>query len=342
LDLNGIVEPWEFSDPTRIFSTFYASPAITVTASIVDGFDFKYTINSSATSSPRFLLFSNAPIFRNNSIQNCNITYKNGTGSNGATFSVLMNPLGTFSNNLVQNNNLTFNATSSYNGGTSYPFMFLSGATASGCIVRNNKVTLNCASATSASNNLYPFVTILKHATFKTVLKNSIIHNNEVVYNGSLSYPTLPNCGAITLYEGGVTDSILNCTVANNIMTNAATTAGINFNFHQSTNGIQAYNNVAWNNYNGSTLANYNSVAESGMIAGTLIKNNFSNGAGLTDGTKITGSDNTQTATDNTQFLFSTPTTSAGNTTDLTSEKSVWSIGSDSYLVAKGVTASNV
>jgi len=342
LDLNGIVEPWEFSNPTLISSTYYnTTAAITVAASIVDGFVFTHTINSSAASSPKFLVFSNAPIFRNNSIQNCNITYANGTAFSGATVAVLMNPLGTFSNNLVQNNNLTFNATSSYNNGTAYPFMFLSGATASGCIVRNNKVTLNCATATSVVNNLYPFVTILKHATLKTVLKNSIIHNNEVVYNGSGSYTTLPNCGAITLYAAGVTDSILNCTVANNKMTNAATTAGINFNFQNNTRGIQAYNNVAWNNYNGSTLSNYASVAESGMIAGTQIKNNFSNGAGLTNGTNITGSDNTQTATDNTLFLFSTPTTSAGNTTDLTSEKSVWSIGSGSYLVAKGITSSN-
>jgi len=341
LDANGIVESWELSNPTQIFSTFYGSPAITVAASIVDGFDFKYTINSSAASAPRFLVFSNAPIFRNNSIQNCNITYANGTGLSGATFQVLMNPLGTFSNNLVQNNNLTFNATSDYNGGTAYPFLYLSGVSASGCIVRNNKVTLNCALATSVSNNLYPFVTISKHSALKTVLKNSIIHNNEVAYTGSLSYPTFPNCGAITLYAAGVTDSILNCTVANNKMTNAATTAGINFNFQNTTKGIQAYNNVAWNNYNGSTLTNYNSVAEVTMGTGTQIKNNFSNGAGLTNGTKITGSDNTQTATDNTQFLFATPTTAAGNTTDLTSEKSVWSLTSGSYLIAKGITSSN-
>ena len=343
LDENGVIEPWEFSNPTLISSTYYSTTsAISVAASIVDGFVFTHTINSSAASSPKFLVFSNTPIFRNNSIQNCNITYANGTGLSGATFAVLMNPLGTFSNNLVQNNNLTFNATSSYNNGTAYPFMFLSGATASGCIVRNNKVTLNCASETSVVNNLYPFVTILKHATLKTVLKNSIIHNNEVVYNGSGSYTTLPNCGAITLYAAGVTDSILNCTVANNKMTNAATTAGINFNFQNNTKGIQAYNNVAWNNYNGSTLSNYASVAESGMIAGTQIKNNFSNGAGLTNGTIITGSDNTQTATDNTQFKFLAPTTTVGNTNDLTSEKSLWSFSSGSYLIAKGITSSNL
>jgi hypothetical protein len=352
LDGNGVVEPWEFTNATLLTTTFAnnSSQAFTL-AGNVDGFVFKHTWTAGTGMTRTFGGQSATSTFKNNTLRNCELSLKATSGF----FGPVLNISGIASDCLVENNKLTVTTTVDFNNGTSRGLIRVSGAgaKASNFVVRNNSVNYNFATVSgsmTSNSNIGGAIVSLAQAG-NAVVKNFVVNNNEVNYTGSY----LPTRGGLFSYfataAGVSTDSILNCTVANNKTTNF-NCAGIAYVSSNSTYVFQAYNNVAYNNYNTlsstSTTSLANMYNERSVSTGGLISNNYTNGAGLTNATRVTNNDNTQTAIDNTIFKFinptdyqGLPTAYAGNPVGQTAVSSLWSLTSGSYLTAKGLTSSN-
>jgi hypothetical protein len=264
---------------------------------------------------------------------------------------------------------MTLTATATFNNNTAYPYLDITAETkASNCIVRNNLLNLDYSQMNpnaTANGNAYG---LMVHVEGKspysvnnknTVVKNFIIHNNEINYTGAMCTNT--TTGVVTdltkLQRGAIlltsltfpTDSILNCVIANNKTTNCAS-AGMHLFFNTfgaaatPQNGIQAWNNVCWNNQNDGVVSNMKWSAQTGLTwnVNTLISNNYTNGGGIDNlFTNIANLDNTLDAVTNNP-KFKTPTVAVGNTYDLSSEQSVWSIQEGSYLAGKALTSSNL
>jgi hypothetical protein len=381
-DGNGITEAWEFKYPTILssvsvnrdtntagvsapgaFVVNFAPTGSTLTAIIVDGFTFTHVLTN--TSLVVTINTSNPSVFRNNSITNCMLSYP----VTGSYWSVLCSAKGSFTNNLIENNSLSLTATATYNNGTAYPMLFISSETkVSNCIVRNNVLNLDYSQMNPNATAIGNAYGLMVHVEGKTpysannktsVVKNCIIHNNEINYTGRMT--THPTTGATIdltkLSRGAIfitsntfpTDSILNCVIANNKTTNCAS-AGLHLYFNSfgsaatPQNGIQAWNNVCWNNQNDGVVSNMKWSAGTGLTwnVNTLISNNYTNGGGIDNlFPNIASLDNTLDALTNNP-KFKTPSVIVGNTYDLSSEQSVWSIQEGSYLAGKGLTSSNL
>jgi hypothetical protein len=282
---------------------------------------------------------------------------------------VLCSLKGSITNNLIENNSLSLNATSTFSNGTAYPMLFISSeTTASNCIVRNNVLNLDYSQMSPSANANGNSIGLMVHLEGKTpysannkntVVKNFIIHNNEVNYTGSIN--THPTTGVVTdvtkMLRGAIlatastfpSDSILNCVIANNKTTNCAS-AGMHLYFSTFAaaatpqSGIQAWNNVCWNNQNDGVVSNMKWLQGTGLTwnVNTLISNNYTNGGGIDNlFPNIASIDNTLDAVTNNP-KFKTPTVIVGNTYDLSSEQSVWSIQEGSYLAGKALTSSNL
>jgi len=357
LDGNGIIEPWEFTNATLLTTTYASSTnqAFTLDGN-VDGFVFKHTWTAGTGMTRTFGGQSTISTFKNNTIRNCELSLK----AAASFWCPVLNISGIASDCLVENNKLTITTTSAFNNGTARGLVIINtGSKASNFIIRNNLLNYNYSallSTSTANGNTNGLIVHLNSAAAGgTVVKNFVINNNEINFTGSSSSPALPiaSRAAVLSCAGTIaTDSILNCTVANNKTTNLLC-AGINFNSSSSSVILQGYNNVAYNNYN--TITSTSTTSLSNMVitpnvinTGGLVSNNYTNGAGLTNGTRITNNDNTQTAIDNTIFKFSNPTdyqglptAYAGNPVGQTAVSSLWSLTSGSYLTAKGLTSSN-
>lgn len=381
-DGNGIIEAWEFKTPTILssvsnnrdlntagvsasgaFAVNFAPTGSTLTTIIVDGFTFTHVLNHSS------IVYTintvNPCIFRNNSISNCDLTYP----VTGSFWCVLCTAKGSFTNNLIENNRISLTATSTFNNNTAYPYLQIASETkASNCIVRNNLLNLDYSqmneNATANGNSSGLMVVVEGKSPYSannktTVVKNFIIHNNEINYTGRMTTNKTTNATVdlTKLQRGAVmmtlntfpTDSILNCVVANNKTTNCAT-AGLHLYFNTFSasatpqNAIQAWNNVCWNNQNDGVVSNMKWSAGTGLTwnVNTLISNNYTNGGGIDNlFPNIAAIDNTMDAVTNNP-KFKMPTVAVGNTYDLSSEQSVWSIQEGSYLAGKALTSSNL
>jgi len=352
LDDNGVIEPWEFSNATLLTTTYASSTNQAFTlAGNIDGFVFTHTWTAGSGMAKTFAAQTATSTFKNNTIRNCELSLK----ATSSFWCPLLNIAGIATDCLVENNKMTVTTTSGFNNGTARGLIWVTGvgAKASNFVVRNNYVNYDFAtvSGTMTSNSNTGGAIVALAQAGNSVVKNFVVNNNEVNYTGSY----LPIRGGLFSYfatgAGVSTDSILNCTVANNKTTNF-NCAGIAYVSSNSTYVFQAYNNVAYNNYNTvsstSTTSLANMYNERSISTGGLISNNITNGAGLSNTTRVTNNDNTQTAIDNTIFKFSNPTdyqglptSYAGNPVGQTPVLSLWSLTSGSYLTAKGLTSSN-
>ena len=348
LDGNGVVETWEFQYPT-IFSSSYAGSALslTLTNSTFNGFTITHT--ASATTSVRAISCnSSATIFENNIVKNCALTA--GMLATSSINSVVMRAYGLMKNCLFEKNQVTLNA--SYDG--SFSFIEMIGSSKiSGCVFRNNNITMNHSAASTGNIRGIILNVIVSTGSNPAVLSNCLVYNNELNYVPSGSAPAkTSSCATICLSSfsttSATTDSLINCTIANNKTTNMKS-AGLYVYYNNPTAPsvpVNHYviNNLFWNNHNDGIKSNLNLTTSSPLCG--LVANNLMQGGNTTalasNSTYIMNNnvslDSINGATNGPNFM--NPTTIIGNTVDLTAEKSIWSIQSGSYALNKGVVTS--
>jgi len=186
-------------------------------------------------------------------------------------------------------------------------------------------------------------------------LKNTIVHNNDMTFIPKTgSTYSLGNAGAVTNYAAAnsQSDSVINCTIAYNKGIKigcAGLKIGIQFNNFQYPY-VKIFNNVCYNNaVDGSigTMGNLTlSAGAATLLAGGIqIANNYANGGAdqiVENSTIVTGNVKDM-ATDNNDATkgakFISPTTVTGYNAALAASK--WTIGTGSYLIAKGIVTTN-
>jgi hypothetical protein len=373
-DANGITESWEFKYPT-VFSSTYATlnvSAVTLVASTtLDGLTITHT--SSRTNGTGGACVN--PI--GGTIQNCVFTGSNLTYPGTATAQIggcIIKNVGTLKNSLFDKNTVSITMTNS--GSTDlkiYPILDVNlpststTVSISGCVFRNNKVTIDYTGATSsACSYLRGMVLNISNAgasntagTKSTVtISDCVVHNNEITFNGNATFKTTPNaCIAANLIFSGsnTTNNWINNTFANNKSTNLkngclALYVGGNspdFAIHN------VYNNVFWNNQNTisatSVTSNVSVASGSNQNVGTVYSNNVMDvGPGGNFGTALTNTGNltdlsktNTTATTGPQFKTANNTIGASASfssgSDLTAiSQSDWRLNLGSYLAGKG------
>ncbi|MEI6555145.1 MAG: chondroitinase-B domain-containing protein [Paludibacter sp.] len=358
LDGNGIVEPWEFQYPTVLRSALNNSSVTDSTAFIVknsgycfDGFTLTHIGSATSTGILRTIAVSAANVkFSNNTIKNSAVTTSWSTTGSGA-YSVFFSSLGMINNCLFEKNSLTFNATVDT---PTYPFIDINGAANSvfsNNIVRNNIVTANWGTLTTNSGLRSMLLAVVPGtAGLIPTLKNCILHNNELNYSCFTPGITTSSVGAtVQMHYGGTTsaivsDSIYNCTIANNKATNIIN-AGLRFTQNTYT-AHYAANNVCWNNKSViNSVTSVANIAQSATLtAPSLLSNNFSNGAGLANSGTVVVNVNTALASTNTGTnapLFKSPTSYVGEAWTSSDSSSIkqsnWTLLTGSYLIAKGI-----
>jgi len=361
-DGNGIVEPWEFANETILSYTntlttnagplFYIVGTNITSADklIIDGFTMSYTnVTNSNNATSALNLASNAVItFQNNIIRNCSVNIT----SNGG-FAVLMSARGIVKNCLFERNSATIAFASTVNN-VSVPLINLNANTKmTGCIVRNNSLTVDYTGNTNGSSNFKGLMLQITGGTNGTpaqytTVSNCLVHNNEATYlptTGRFSGASMVGFG--TFSSSATTDSLLNCVIANNKGTRLISGAtGIAMAYAVTTNTAYHYvlNNVLWNNID-ETAAVKNLVIPNTQGAGS-ISNNVMNG-GMSYSTSLATVANNLTDLSTTNLgtnppAFKNPTILMGITTDLTTEKSDWRILTNSYLIGKGIATTRL
>ncbi len=363
-DGNGIIESWEFKYPTTFTSTNNAT-AINGSAAILDGFTITQgnALTPAAVNGTTAMTTLISPIGQ--TVQNCvfygsNLSYGATTAYTNNNGGCLLKILGTFQNNLIEKNSvsITYGAYTSGNDMKIAPILDVPCPSSvvtvgiSGCIFRNNKVTLLNTGAVAAPTNLKgTILNVTANSPAATItISNCIIHNNEVNYTGSAGFPTAPRAsiaGSLNFASSYTIDSYINCLFSNNKMTNLYSCMHVMSN----TKVVhKVYNNAFWNNQN--NAATISLTSSSAQIAATVISNNYLDGAaGGTWGTACTYTNNqtnlSKSNTGNNGSYFKKPPLSAGTnyigsaitTADSTAIKQAdWRLIPGSYLMGKGVT----
>jgi len=366
LDGNGIVEPWEFTNATVLTFNVTDMSAITYTGAAFDGFTLSATatMNNNQTASV-YSMSVWTTSFANNTIKNNNLTFSVNTDKGG--YYPFFRAYGTVNNCLFEKNTVTVNASqfayinpficvnSSYNITIGTKFL--------NSVIRNNTVTVDYSTAASGINP-YAVRGIIMNVTggmnptsltantggLPTTVANCVITNNDMIYipgaaNVSMSDASIISLGSALSYNGTkqpTTDSILNCTVANN--KGFKTGQGGLYILSDATSYHYIFNNVFYNNqraWNGGTYSIINMVQNNTLNAG-LISNNITDGGGLSNTTgQIVNQDNTLGTGSNLPY-FKTPTTTIGITTDNSTELSNWTLTTGSYLIGKGIVTTRL
>ncbi|MHB9142337.1 MAG: T9SS type A sorting domain-containing protein, partial [Paludibacter sp.] len=234
LDGNGLVEPWEFTNETKIVSDnlttdFDAMIFSSVTNSKVDGVTF-HGINIAAGSSIELIKIDAAGCeFDNSTVESCNVNALPAWAGPCAIVALLN---GKVQNCLMQDNVLTTSAggTTPRGGGLAIRAALGNSPQAIGCVIRGNQAIANYAAdgmgggvyITAYSTNAY-----ITDANTNPALINCVVYNNHSSGQGG------------GIYQNG--GEIINCTVAEN---NAGFQGGGIFTLF----GGQLYNSIAWNN----------------------------------------------------------------------------------------------
>jgi chondroitin-sulfate-ABC endolyase/exolyase len=342
IDGNGIVEPWEFKYPTVISSNFNGN-ALLLTSTIFNGFTITHSATNSTTSITTVNCDPNS-VFQNNIVKNCILTLSTGTSTLGG---ILFKAQGLIQNCLIENNKVTVNITSTSNKQFSPIMDAISGVEVNGCVFRNNNVVVD---ATSASAGLTDYgkgmimnITGSTNPSLISTISNCLIYNNEATYTGgggsstaALTYGCI--IGANGFSTSLSSDSIINCTIANNKVTGMP-----NAGLMVSKIGSLVHtvlNNLLWNNQGAGVVKNLTLTA---TISSGKIGYNVTN-AGNT-GTYTTAGYTTNNFFDlgnsNSGVLnapnFIRPTTLIGCASDGSVEIANWKPNSTSYQKAKGV-----
>jgi hypothetical protein len=361
-DGNGVVEPWEFTSETMLTYTntlttnaaplFYIDGTKITSADklIIDGFTMTYTNITNSTNASSVLNYASNALatFQNNIVRNCNVNI-----SSANYFSILLAAKGIVKNSLFEKNSATIVFASTANN-LAVPMISLSASTKmTGCIVRNNNLTVDYTGNTYGSSNFKGLILQINGGTNGTpaqytTVSNCIIHNNEATYLPSSSrFNSASMVGFATFSSSATTDSLLNCVIANNKGTRLVSGgAGLVLTYAATTNTAYHYvqNNVFWNNID-ETSAVKNLVIPTAQGAGSVSYNVMNGGMTYSTSLATVTSNHTDLSSTNggTKYpSFNSPTTTIGNTTDLSSEKSDWRILTDSYLIGKGITTTQL
>ena len=370
LDGNGIVEPWEFTNATVLTFNVTDKSAITFTGAAFDGFTLSATatFNNSQTACV-YSMTDWTTNFANNTIKNNNLTFSANTDKGG--YYPFFKAAGIVNNCLFEKNTVTANASQL---GYIAPFITINpsyhatmGTKFLNSVIRNNKVTVDFSMAASGIQSYAARALIINvqggmnptAATgftggLCTTVANCVITNNEMIYipgaggSGNLSDAAVIATGTSQKYPSGTgtaqptTDSIINCTIANN-KGNRTNNCGL-YLLSDATSYHYVINNVFYNNQratNGTTYSVSN-MGQNNTLNPALISNNLTNGGGLTNTTgQIVNQDNTLGTGANLPY-FKTPTTTYGNTTDGTAELSNWTLTTGSYLIGKGIVTTRL
>jgi len=368
-DVNGITEPWEFLNPT-VFSSTYAGTtgtAVTLVASTtLDGLTITHTVSRTNGSGSTCI----NPV--GGVIQNCvftgsTLSYPGMTTNNPG--GCLIRTLGTLTNSLFEKNTVSITNTSTLDL-KAFPFLDVNlpgtstTVSISGCVLRNNRATIDYSSATATTfNNLRGMVLNISNAgtsntagTKSTVtISDCLVYNNDITFTGNATITTAPNACIAThiIYSGSnTTNNWINNTFANNKSTNLknacmALYVGGNtpdFAIHN------VYNNVFWNNQNTisatSVTSNVGISSGSAQNIGTVLSNNIQDvvlagnwGTNLTNTANLTNLSKTNT-TISTGPQFKRVSSAIGYIADGSVELADWRVNNGSYLIAKGVATS--
>ena len=344
LDGNGIIDPWEFKYPTIINSTFNGN-AFTFTSASFNGFTISHT-GTNSTSAMTTISCDPNTVFENNIVKNCVLNLTTGTNTLGG---ILFRAQGLVQNCLLEKNKVTINMTNGTGDKAFVPIMdAIAGVKVNACVFRNNNVVID-ATATTAGPTTYCKGLIVNvsggiNPSAVSVISNCLIYNNEATYTGGggTSTATLINgcmIGTNGFSTSTSSDSIVNCTVANNKVTNIPT-AGLTVNKVGSLVHT-VLNNLFWNNQSAGVVKN---IALSATISSGRIGYNMANGGS-------TGTFTTATLTTDNIFdlanvnsgvlnspCFTNPTTLIGCVSDGSVEIANWKPLLTSYLLGKGVT----
>ena len=365
-DGNGIVESWEFQYPTTFTST-RGGTAINGSSAIFDGFTITHTgaVNG-GTSMTTYI----SPIGQ--TVQNCVFTgsslsygattaYTNGNGG------CLLKVLGTFKNNLIEKNNVSLTYVTTSTSSTdikvvpylevNFPATNNIVVSVSGCIFRNNVATISNSGTAGTTDNLRGMVLTTNHPNTagltgtSATFSDCIIHNNEITYSGTIMPGKASIASSLVLSSSSSYDNFINCTFANNKMTNMATCF-----YATSTGNVvhKVYNNALWNNKNtvSSTTSTVSMNSQSSQNANSVFDNNYVDIANSGNWGSSWGAGNkTNLSASNTgsngPYFKKTPMNGANNIigafqsagTELTAiNQSDWRLNPGTYLNGKGIT----
>ena len=356
-DGNGIIEPWEFKYPTVLVTTNAGNGPTTIASTILDGLTIRQ--NTARTNAPfTTLLCAAGSTVQNLVMSGSNLTYSGFSVSNGACLAKVS---GTMKNSLIEKNTISITA------GADVKFVPVIEAYAvttndvivSGCIIRNNKATLDFSIGTSTAAYLRGMAlnfstTTSTPATF-AIFSDCIVHNNEFTYIGNSAAPTADRAcvaGSVSFSNNTTNGKYINCTFANNKLTNMKSAMHVYFN------GLIYHfvnNNVFWNNQNTitstATTSNVGLSSSAAQAANSVVSNNVQDCATMGNwGTVMTYTNNfldlAQTATGTNAPNFRNPTTLvgvnriAGSADSIAIAHSDWRLNQGSYLAWKGTATS--
>jgi hypothetical protein len=288
LDANGIVEPWELSNPSTLTfnatNNAYGLYIISNTAKrVFDGFKISGTLDigqlSASMGGNTMIKINNFAVFQNNTISGCTLTAAPNTATanygytKGSLIFIGQPTTTTGGTNIVnsclfENNSSTVTPTSTQSQDVQQsPFVHIDASNTSGrnvmsnCIFRKNQITLDYSgwAGTSYNNPRGMLISMSIYGSAATIgqyncIKNLVVHNNSATFipkTGAAATTNLGNGGLIYAYNTAQAtyDSIVNCTVANNSMMRIGYAVKAGFS-----NTTQPYhviaNNVLYNNKN--------------------------------------------------------------------------------------------
>ena len=379
-DANGIVEPWEFKYPTLVKSAFYNPPSST---SIVPAFNLSapmlngFTITHIPLVEPAlvgtrpeslmktFTCTSVNVTFENNIMRDCNVRSIQKSSTGGPIVGGLIAMKGKVKNCLFEKNTVYIDM--AYDKPT-IPLIDATTAKVTGCIIRNNKATLDFSECGSISTTTFLptagngrgliFHTIAGVATDTDISKHSAVSNCIITNNEAVYIPFPPNAdypagGPTTLTTGSVvnvwllafntanTDSLFNCTIANNKATKLKT-SGIFIYRGGGAGSHFVMNNVLLNNQNDEIVDNM-FIGDAGYTKGMIgnnIMNAGKNGLGWDLSTTFAANNLFDLTAETAKFRKAT--TVVGKVTDGTVETADWRLGAGSYLIGKGAATTRV
>ena len=341
--------------------------AISFTGAAFDGFTLSATATMNNNQSACvYSLTDWTTSFANNTIKNNNLTFSANTAFGG--YYPFFKAAGIVNNCLFEKNTVTANASQ-----LAYicPFITVNasfhndkGTKFLNSVIRNNKVTVDYSTAATGTQNyaaramimnvqggMNPTTSTANTGGLPTTVSNCIINNNEMIFvqgnsvSGNLSDAAVIVTGTSGSFNGikqPTTDSILNCTIANN-KGNRTNNCGL-YLMSDATSYHYVINNVFYNNQratNGTTYSVSN-MGQNNKLNPALISNNFTDRGGLTNtANQIANQDSTLGIGSNLPD-FKRPTTTIGNTTDGSTELSDWKLTTGSYLIGKGIVTTRL
>jgi hypothetical protein len=330
---------------------------------------------SASTGGNNMVKINNFTSFQNNILSNCTLSAapNTATANMGYTKGALIfmgqpttttGGSNTVDNCLIENNISTVTPTATQTQDVQQsPFVHIDASNTTGrnvlsnCVFRKNQITLEYKDwgGSSYNNPRGMLVSMSIYGSSSLIgqyncIKNLLVHNNSATFNpktGALATTNLGNGGLIFTYNTAQAtyDSILNCTVANNSMMRIGYAIRGGFS-----NTTQPYHVIANNvlldnkNDNGTGTISVQNLAINQAPAGTAgtitIANNIGNGgiSATANVNNVFGNITDLSTTNNNAkgSYFSAPTSINGYSTDASVATSRWTIGSSSYLKAKG------